>query len=479
MACALCAAVAAFIVSGCGRDDTISQAERSASSRPRISETKAIFEDGFVYGLPIVMSYEAMYKQAIDRDSGQFKAPLNRIYNSTHVATPQDTAFVTPNSDAPYSYLWMDLRAEPVVISVPNVEKKRYFTVQLCDSNTFNYGYFGSRTTGTRAGDFLVAGPDWKGDKPVGVKKVFRSSTQFSLALFRTQLFDPEDMPNVKKVQAGYKARPLSKYLGTKRPPAAPPIDWPKIDDDLIKANFFSYLGFMLQFAPPGPEEHDIRAELARIGIVAGRSFDADNLSVTHRAEMKKAMKDGNDKITQYLQTGVANINGWRLSAFFGDREFFSGDWLKRAAGARAGLFGNDAVEAVYPATKTTADDDALDGGKHTYTITFAKDQLPPVRAFWSLTMYDLKTQLLVANPIDRYLINSAMLPQLKNNADGSLTIYIQKDAPVKEKKSNWLPAPDGTFGIAMRLYWPRTDPPSILPPGKGTWRPPAIVQTD
>ncbi len=194
---------------------------------------------------------------------------------------------------------------------------------------------------------------------------------------------------------------------------------------------------------------------------------------------MKKAMKDGNDKITQYLQTGVADVNGWRLSAFFGDREFFSGDWLKRAAGARAGLFGNDAAEAVYPATKTTAANDPLDGSKHTYTITFAKGELPPVKAFWSLTMYDLETQLLVANPIDRYLINSTMLSQLKKNADGSLTIYVQRDSPGKSRKSNWLPAPDATFGIAMRLYWPRTDPPSILPPGRGTRQPPAIVPAD
>jgi hypothetical protein len=425
------------------------------------------------------MSYEAMYKQAIDRDSGQFKAPLNEIYNSTHVATPKDTSFVTPNSDAPYSYLWMDLRAEPTVISVPNVEKKRYFTVQLCDSNTFNYGYIGSRTTGNGAGDFLVVGPGWKGETPAGIEKVFRSTTWFSLALFRTQLFDPADMPNVKKVQSGYEAQPLSAYLGTTPPPPAPEVAWPRIDDDLVKSDFFSYLAFMLQFAPAGPEERDIRAELARIGIAAGQPFDAGGLSMAHKAEMKKAMKDGNDKITQYLQTGVADVNGWRLSAFFGDREFFNGDWLKRAAGARAGLFGNDAAEAVYPATKTTADNDPLDGSKHTYTITFAKGELPPVKAFWSLTMYDLETQLLVANPIDRYLINSTMLPQLKKNADGSLTIYVQKDSPGKSRKSNWLPAPDATFGIAMRLYWPRTDPPSILPPGKGTWQPPAIVPAD
>lgn len=148
-----------------------------------------------------------------------------------------------------------------------------------------------------------------------------------------------------------------------------------------------------------------------------------------------------------------------------------------RAAAAKAGIYGNDAIEATYPQTRVTASGEALDGSKHNYTLTFAKDELPPVNAFWSVTMYGGKTQFLIENPINRYLINSPMLPGLKKNPDGSLTIYIQKDAPSADKKSNWLPAPDGPIYLVMRLYWPKETPPSILPAGQGTWKPPAVTQ--
>ncbi len=188
-------------------------------------------------------------------------------------------------------------------------------------------------------------------------------------------------------------------------------------------------------------------------------------------------MKEGEAKIAQYLTTGQKIINGWKISSFFGDRAFFAGNWLLRAAGAQAGIYGNDAAEATYPMTKALADGEPLDGSKHNYTLTFAAGQLPPVNAFWSVTIYDGKTQLLIKNPLDRYLINSPMLPDMKMNADGSLTLYIQKDSPGKDKESNWLPAPNDLIYLAMRLYWPKTTPPSILPPGKGTWQPPAIVK--
>jgi len=170
-------------------------------------------------------------------------------------------------------------------------------------------------------------------------------------------------------------------------------------------------------------------------------------------------------------------INGWLVGSILGDRAFFHGDFLLRAAGALAGIYGNSAEEAVYPLAKTDSTGEPLDGSKGKYTLTFDKDQYPPANAFWSVTMYDGKTQLLVENPINRYLINSPMLPKMKKNPDGSLTLYIQKDSPGKDKESNWLPAPDASIYMVMRLYWPKTEPPSILPPGDGTWQPPAIVK--
>jgi len=442
---------------------------------PDIIEAKRIAEEGFIYGLPIVMNYAVMYEYSVDKNSGQYKAPFNQINNEARVFTYKDTAVITPNSDTPYSILWLDLRAEPIVLSVPAVDKARYFSVMLCDGNTFNYGYIGSRATGSDAGDYLVVGPNWQGATPPGIKKVFQSSTQFSAVAYRTQLFNAEDMPNVVKVQAGYKSQPLSTYLKQPAPPVAPAVDFPKANAELVKKNFFEYLDFALQFAPAGPEERAIREKLARIGVGSGKTFEFKDLPLTHKLEIGLGMKDGEEKVEKYLASGQKDVNGWKIGSLFGDRQFYSGDWLKRAAAAKGGIYGNDAVEAVYPMAKTLADGEVLDGSKHQYTLTFPAGQSPPVNAFWSVTMYDGKTQLLIENPINRYLINSPMLPGMKKNADGSLTLYIQNKSPGADKESNWLPAPKDAIYLVMRLYWPKSEPPSVLPPGAGTWQPPGI----
>jgi hypothetical protein len=281
-------------------------------------------------------------------------------------------------------------------------------------------------------------------------------------------------MPNVEKVQAGYKVQPLSAYLHQPAPPAAPAINFPKIDKELVKENFFEYLDFALQFAPAGPEEKEIRAKLASIGIGPGKTFDFKDLSLAHKIEVGSGMKNGEKKVEENVAAVGKDVNGWRVASAFGDRDFFHGDWLLRAAGAKAGIYGNDAAEAMYPMTKSLANGEPLDGSKRKYTVTFAAGQFPPVNAFWSVTMYDGKTQLLIENPINRYLINSPMLPGLKKNDDGSLTLYIQHDSPGSEKESNWLPAPDGPIYLVMRLYWPTDTSPSIL---NDTWNPPPVIQ--
>jgi hypothetical protein len=482
---ALASIITLTVLIGCEKkSDSITAAEqadkKAGIAAPGVEETKAIAEEGFIYGLPIVMNYAVMHAYAVDRDSGQFKAPFNQIHNEVRVFTYKDTAVVTPNSDTPYSMLWLDLRAEPMVLSVPAVEKSRYYCVQLCDGNTFNYGYIGSRATGSAAGDYMVVGPDWNGETPAGIKKAFKSSTQFSAVAYRTQLFNPDDMPNVVKVQAGYKVQPLSAYLKQPAPAAAPSIDFPKVDRDLVKTNFFDYLDLALQFGPAGPEETAIRAKLATIGIGPGKTFSFKDLSGEHKAAILLGMKEGAKKVDEAVANTGANINGWRVGVLAGgDRAYYRGDWLKRAAAAKAGIYANDAVEATYPLTRTDGAGEPLDGSKHNYTLTFAKDQFPPVHAFWSVTMYNGKTQLLIENSINRYLVNSPMLPHMKLNADGSLTLYIQKGSPGADKESNWLPAPNDTIYLVMRLYWPRVAPPSILPVGEGTWKPPGIVKVN
>jgi hypothetical protein len=472
---------AATLVTGCGKkEDAISQARKedkaAGIAAPGIAETKTIAEEGFIYGLPLVMNYAIMNEFAVDTKSTQFKAPFNRIHNMHHVATYEDTAVVTPNSDTPYTTLWLDLRAEPMVISVPAVPKERYYSVQLIDGNAYNYGYIGSRATGNEPGDYLVAGPDWRGETPRGIKKVFSSTTPFALTLFRTQLFNAADMPKVEKVQAGYKAQSLSAFLKQPAPPAAPQIDFLPATTDGIKANFFEYLAAALEFVPVAPEDQHIRGRLARIGIGPGKTSEFKDLSPEHKAAVALGMKQGDEKVDRFMTSGMKNVNGWNIGSFFGDRDFYKGDWLMRSGAAKVGIYGNDAVEATYPYTRTTAAGEKLDASKHNYELTFPAGQLPPVNSFWSVTMYDGKSQLLIKNPLNRYLINSPMLSAMKKNADGSLTLYIQKDSPGKAKEANWLPAPDGPIYLVMRLYWPKDTPPSILPAGEGTWRPPGVV---
>ena len=467
----------------CKKADAINQAEQADKLAgievPNIAETKAIAQEAFVYGLPIVMNYAVMQEFAVDKNSGQFKATFNQIFNEHRLSTYEDTAVVTPNSDTPYSLLWLDLRTEPIIISVPAVEKTRYYSVQLIDGNAYNYGYIGSRATGVEAGNYLITGPDWKGTLPKGVKKIFISSTPFALTIFRTQIFNPADMSNVIKVQSGYKAQPLSKYLNQPAPVAAAKIDFLPATTAGIKANFYQYLDAALAFIPVTADNKDILAKLATIGIGPNKKFAFSDLSLEHKAAVLLALKAGDAEVDKFLASGLKKVNSWNIGAVFGDSAFYNGDWLKRAAAAKGGIYGNDAVEAVYPMTREDVTGQVLDGSKHNYTLTFKAGQFPPVNAFWSITMYDGKTQFLIKNPINRYLINSPMLTNMKKNADGSLTIYIQKDSPGAEKQSNWLPAPNGTIYLVMRLYWPKTENPSILPAGSGTWSPPGIVQAN
>jgi hypothetical protein len=407
------------------------------------------------------MSYKTMYFYAVNDKTPQFKAPFNQLKNTASVYTPKDTAVVSPNSDTPYSMMWLDLRAEPVVLCVPEIDKKRYYSIQLQDLSTYNFGYIGSRTTGNGAGCYMVAGPDWQGQKPKGVNKVFRSGADFAIAIYRTQLFSPKDLDNVKKIQSGYRARTLSAFLGAKAPAAAPKIDFPVWDEKTATGNnFIAYLNFLMQFVTPDATEKALWNKLAKIGVGPGKPFDYAKLPADRQAAIAAGLKAAKAKIAKKAKTSP--IAG-------GSRSHYNHDWLLRAAVTQAGWGANDREEASYPAYSTDADGKPLDGSKHSYTLTFPKGGLPTVKSFWSVTMYDAKTQLLIENPIDRYLINSPMLPDLKRNADGSLRLYIQHDSPGKDKESNWLPAPNGDFYMILRLYWPSRE---IL---DGTWKRPEV----
>ena len=302
-------AIASAAFTGCDKKgDAISSAEQADKqagiAAPGIEEIKAIAEEVFIFGLPLVVNYAVMQEYSVNKDSGQYKAPFNEIHNEARVFTYEDTAVVTANSDTPYSMLWLDLRTEPMVLSVPAVEKERYYSVQLCDANTYNIGYIGSRATGIDAGDYLLAGPGWKGEKPPGIKQVFQSETPFLAAIFRTQLFNADDMPNVVKVQSGYKPQPLSAYLKQDAPPAAPKIDFVFANTKGIKANFYEYLDAALEFLPETALDKDVRARLATIGIGPGKTFNFKDLSLEHKAAVLLAMKAGSDKVDAAIANG-------------------------------------------------------------------------------------------------------------------------------------------------------------------------------
>jgi hypothetical protein len=443
-----------ILVAGCKQQSEPSQ--NTSSGTLTAAEARSIAKDAYIYGVPMVTQYKTMYAFSIDKNNPQYKGPFDSILNIARVITPADTAFVTPNSDTPYSFAGLDLRAEPAVITIPRMEKNRYFVFQLMDLYTFNFAYIGSRTTGNDGGTYLIAGSCWSGDTPKDISKTFRAETQFVSVVGRTQLFNPADLPNVKKIQAGYKVQPLHEFLHTPAPPTPPALDWPKPISTAEQTSlaFFNQLAFLLQFAmPPHPSEVDWRNQFAKIGIVPGKPFDASAFPPDVQAALTAGIDDGQKAI----DAKRASMGG-KTDTLFGSREYMKNDFLARATGTEMGIGANSRDEALYPILDKDSDGQPLDGSKHEYTLHFAKGQLPPVNAFWSLTMYNLPSQLLVKNPINRYLINSPMLLHLKTDADGGLTIYIQADSPGKDKEANWLPAPKAPFMLTMRYYWPKAE---------------------
>jgi hypothetical protein len=420
------------------------------------AEARAIAKEAYIYGFPIVDNYRIQHAYWVDKTNPEYKGPWNQIWNSARLFSPADKAIQTPNSDTLYSFIGADLRAEPLVLTVPAIEKERYFSVQLIDYYTFNFDYIGTRATGNGGGSFLLAGPGWKGATPNGVKKVFRCETELAFPGYRTQLFNPDDIDNVRKVQAGYKVETLSAFLGQRAPKVAPAIDFIKPltpAEEKTSPQFFNILNFVLQFCPTVPSEQALMARFAKIGVGAGKTFDASKLS----PEMKTAVEQGMADAWAAFAGLKKDFEERKLSSgdVFGSRQSLKNNYLYRMGAAVLGIYGNSKQEALYPAYYLDATKQKLDGANR-YSMRFARGQLPPVNAFWSLTMYDEPQSLLVENPINRYLINSPMLPQLKRDADGGLTLVIQNESPGKDKEANWLPAPKGPFSMIMRLYWPK-----------------------
>lgn len=442
-----------------------------ASASPQ--DAREIAAQAYIYGFPVVSSYSTFHAQALDPKSPDFKAPLNQIGNTANVFTPDDKAIITPNSDTPYSFAWLDLRAEPIVLTLPKVDPKRYYSVQLIDIYTHNFAYLGRRTTGSDGGSFLIAGPRWKGKTPKGVKKVIRAESDIVYALYRTQLFDAKDIDEVRKVQSGYKLQPLSAFAGTKAPAAAGAVDWPRpVAGMTDSVAMFRYLNFMLGFAPPHPSEAALMKRFATIGIVPGRPFDETKLSPEMKTVLEAGIADGKQQFAEFKKTQV-DTKKVSSADFFGTRSHLKNNYMYRFAGARLGIYGNSGEEAIYTGYFVDADGQPADAAKHRYALHFPKGGLPPNDAFWSLTMYDGKTQLLVDNPLKRYLINSAMEPGLKRDGDGGLSLQVQAQSPATGDQANWLPAPNGPFYAVLRIYQPKASVQD------GTWAAPKLRKAD
>jgi hypothetical protein len=431
------------------------------------AQAREIAKEAYVYGFPMVDSNRVQYAYFVDQKHPEYKGAFNQIHSSARVFTPADTAIQTPNSDTPYSVLGADLRADPLVLTIPPIEAGRYYSVQFVDGYTYNFAYVGSRTTGNGGGKYLLAGPGWKGDKPAGVDAVIQADTDVAFVVYRTQLFGPDDIDNVKKIQAGYQLQPLSAFLNRPAPAASPALDFvTPLTPDQQKADphFFRILNSVLRYAPTLPSEKDLRAQFATIGIGPDGTLNADTLTPEMRTAIEGGMGDAWAEMNA-LQTDKINTGQVTAADLFGTREALHGNYLYRMAGAVLGIYGNTAPEAMYPRFANDSAGAPL-SGSNKYIYRFPPGQLPPVNAFWSLTMYELPASLLVANPINRYLINSPMLNTLTKDPDGGITLYIQNQSPGPGKESNWLPAPQGPFQMFARLYWPKEEALN------GQWKP-------
>ncbi len=424
------------------------------------AEARKIAKEAYIFNYPLVMYYSTMYNQAIDTKSKSYSGGFGKWLH-LGTSSPKDTDIVAPNNDSPYSYAWVDLRAEPWVLTIPKIEKNRFYTSQWDDLWGFVLDNAGSVGDGNDGISVLLASPTWKGELPKGVKRVIQGDTEFLGSLTRTQLLDPKDLSNVKKIQKEYKLQPLSGYLGKPAPKAAPAIEWKPWKDGVETTDeFWAYVNFLLPFTTPNPQDKPVLDNMAKIGLGAGAAKPS--------AEIQAAMKQGmQDALAELKKASEGKVDP---ALFFRSRKDTNKDYFNRALGVNVGIFGNVKKVSVYFSVPKDGKGKLFDGSKHNYSITFAADQIPPAKNFWSWTMYKLPQRWLVDNPINRYAIGSAT-PGLKKAKDGSITIYFQAKSPGKDNESNWLPAPEAPFWIVLRTYGPGK---SIL---DKSWKLPPVQQ--
>ena len=437
-----------------------------AQAAPTPTQTESIARQAYIYGYPLVDLYRISYQFFINDQSAERRHLTNKLYNAPGLFGPENTTLQSPDADVLYSFALLDLRQQPSVVTLPPVAKGRFYSAQFVDQNTYNIAYAGTRTTGNGGGAFLVTGPAWKQATPAGFKQVIRADTQFVLVVLRTQVFNAADLSEARKVQAGYRVQSFSERLGRKAPPSPQAVHWilPLGRDAQMRGtDFFNILAFVAQFCAIHSSERSLWQSFGTIGIKPGVPFDTSTMPLDDVKALRTAMTLGQLDVLGKRQTLTSSLG------VYGDRAQLHGDYLTRAAGAQLGILGNSAQETLSFPIILDPQKKALSGLLNRYSLHFGPRDLPPVNAFWSLTLYQLPSRLLAANAISRYFIDSGTLQSMTKDNDGGYTILVQNAAPSGGLDANWLPAPQTPFYIILRLYYPKAQ---AL---EGRWKPPVI----
>jgi uncharacterized protein (TIGR03000 family) len=439
----------------------------------KVDET-GVFEaarDAYIYGYPLVtMEMTRRVMTNVAKPDGKH-APVGQFANMRSYPNSSFRDVTAPNADTLYSAAWLDLAKEPYILSLPN-EERRFYLMPMLDAWTNVFTVPGTRTTGTEAQTYAITGPFWKGGLPEGVKEL-RSPTNMVWILGRTYCTGtPDDYKAVHDLQDKYSLVPLSAYGKPYTPPEGkvdPSIDMKTpVREQVNKMDvgaYFKLVAELMKDNPAAAADAPMVAKMAKFGLVPGKEFDIDRLDPAVVKELKRAHKAALETIEAQFKTMGKTVNGWEIFLRTG---LYGTDYAQRAFITMIGLGANRPQDAVYPTSKLDAEGKPYSGAKK-YVMRFAKGQLPPVNGFWSLTMYDAGF-FFVENPLNRYTLSQRN--KLKENADGSIDLYIQNENPGEAKEANWLPAPKGEFNLMLRLYWPKEKDPSIL---DGTWKPPAV----
>ncbi len=440
-------------------------------------EASQIAMDAYVYGYSLLTTEVTRVQMTNVAKTEGLRAPMGQFINVKRYPPAEFRAVSAPNADTLYSLAWLDLK-EPQVFSHPDMGK-RYYLFPLTNLWMIDFNTPGTRTTGEKAANYLITGPGWKGEVPSGMVHI-PVATRYTVILGRTYADGSEaDYQAVNALQAQYKITPLAAW-GKPYSPAAAVIDPApgfsmtdkpqKVILDIGVDGYFNKLAeLMCEAAPPAAEDAPILARMAQIGLQPCKPFASNTLG----ADVQAALKDLPQAALTQIGANKARMgtlaNGWIISKGLG---VYSTDYMKRAVVAAFGWPANLQEDAVYPYTEVDGSGAKLNGANR-YTLTFAKGQTPPVKAFWSITMYMIdQGWWFVPNPLNKFTVSPR--DQLVYNADGSLTLYFQQESPGKDKEANWLPAPKGDFVTMMRMYWPQESNPSVL---DGSWVPPKIVK--